>query len=50
MKTHHGALEIVTLPVLNNVGNDQNTEEEDHGLKGLEMKCHGLMNDPSQDN
>lgn len=46
----HSALEVVALSVLNEVVDDQNTEEEDHGLESLEVKGHGLAHDPAKKN
>jgi hypothetical protein len=44
----HGALEVVALAVLDEVVDDQDRDEEDHGLETLEVKSHGLVDDPTE--
>lgn len=46
----HGALEVVALAVLNEVVDNQDGDEEDHGLEALEVEGHGLVHDPAEDN
>jgi hypothetical protein len=45
----HGALEVVTLSVLNEVVDNQDGDEEDDGFEALEVQRHGLVHDPTED-
>ena len=44
----HGAFKVVALSVLDQVVDDENGDEEDHGLETLEVKGHGLVHDPAE--
>lgn len=46
----HCALEIIALSVLDEIIDDQYGQEEDDGFEALEMKGHGLADDPTKDN
>lgn len=44
----HGALEVIALTVLNEVVDNQNGDEENHGLEALEVERHWLVHDPAE--
>jgi hypothetical protein len=45
----HGAFKVVALAVLHNVICEVGADEKHHGFESLEIKAHGLSNDPSED-
>lgn len=45
----HAALQVVALSVLDQVVDNQHTQEEDDSLEALEVKSHLLAHDPSED-
>lgn len=47
--THHSAFQIIALPILDRIRDDQDAQKEDDRLESLKMECHVLPDDPAQD-
>lgn len=45
----HGALKVVALPVLDQIVDNEDRQEEDDGLEALEVQRHVLTQDPAED-
>ena len=46
-RTYHRSFQIIALPIRANVGNNEDTQKEDDRLESLEVKGHGLIDNPS---
>lgn len=45
----HGALKVISLAVLDEIVDDQDTDEEDDRLEAVEVESHVAVDDPTED-